>query len=164
MRLTFDLDPLSVPEGWDYAVNAVAAIVCALLATWVWRVKPAANSRWQRFQRRFLLIFLSFWTVGSLYGEYRIITQADRQEIAALIDGKHYAVASGPITRLVLQEKFWKSDPVPTFTVGGATFEYGIYSKNSKLKNQSEGGPLAENRPVTIWHHDGRILRLYVEE
>ncbi|MEZ6119062.1 MAG: hypothetical protein R3C28_21175 [Pirellulaceae bacterium] len=117
--------------------------------------------RYQRFLRLYMLGFVLLLAVSFVFAEARAIAHSEQKAIAHWIDGKDYEVATGPIEQLVLKDKFWKSDAVPTFVVGTTSFEYGIYSKNTMLRNCLERGPLQEDRLVEIWHHDGLILRVY---
>ena len=163
MLLVFDLHSLSAPTAWEHIINITAAIACTVAGVLVLRKEPNGNSAWQRCQRRFLVVFLFVMATAAAFGEARAILHSDQKNIARWIDEINYEVASGPIVRLDLKEKFLKSDPFPTFVVGTSSFEYGVYSKNHMLRNQIDGGPLLENREVLVWHHDGQILRLYVK-
>jgi hypothetical protein len=166
VQLVYDLYALSEPGVWDHIVTIVYALVLAALIRFVWRRPPGPNMvwlRWARFHRRFLLLFLVIFAAGMVYGEFRLIMRVDQRALAKQLADGDYAIVEGPIERLVLEQKFRKSDPVSTFVVGSTTFEYGSYSVNPELRNHLEAGPLRENRRVMIWHRDGPILRLYAE-
>jgi hypothetical protein len=164
--MAYDLYALSEPGAWDHIVTIVYALVLAALLRFVWRRPPDPNMvwlRWARFQWRFLLLFLFVFAAGTVYGEVRLIARVDQRALAKQLADGDYAIVEGPIERLVLEQKFRKSDSVSTFVVGSTTFEYGSYSDNPELRNHLEGGPLRESRRVAIWHRDGQILRLYVD-
>ena len=165
MLLNYDLYSLMEPGVWDHAVAIGYALVLAALIRFVWRRPPSPNMiwlRWARLQWRMTLLVLCVFVAGAVYGEVRLIARLDQRALAKQIDDGDYTIVEGPIERLVLEQKFRKSDPVSTFVVGSTTFEYGSYSDNPELRNHLEAGPLRENRRVTIWHRDGQILRLYV--
>lgn len=166
MLLNYDLYSLMEPGVWDHAVAIVYALVLAALIRFVWRRPPSQNMiwlRWARLQWRMTLLVLCVFVAGAVYGEVRLIARLDQRALAKQIDDGDYTIVEGPIERLVLEQKFRKSDPVSTFVVGSTTFEYGSYSVNPELRNHLEDGPLREHRRVVIWHRDGRILRLYVD-
>jgi len=114
--------------------------------------------------QRIGIAFCIFLAVGGIIGEILLLTGHEQQKYSQWLESEDYRIESGLIKNLVLKQKLWKSDPVPTFEVNTARFEYGVFSRNDRLLNYLEGGPLRENRQVSVWHHEGKIVRLYAAD
>jgi hypothetical protein len=167
VELAFDLSALSEPKPSEHTINVAITVVCGVSAWLVWRTVQRTKASYGRIGyllRLYIPVFLLLLGVTTMIGECRLIAGAEQRLYASWIDHKEYQIESGQIRNLALKDKFWKTDPLPTFVVGSTVFEYGVFSKNHRLLNHLDGGPLREGRHVTIWHHDGLVLRMYVTD
>ena len=167
MELAFDLYTLSEPTPSAHAIDLVSAAVSIIVAWIAWRTvqrKKSIYRRFGNFVRIYIPVFLLLIAVSFLVAEGRLIAHTEQKTIAGWIDRRQYQVESGKIRNLEMKQRFWKSDPIPTFVVGSTRFEYGVYSKNSLLANYVHGGPLQDGRHVSLWHHDGLVLRMYATD
>ncbi len=167
VELAFDLYTLSEPTPWEHVINLASAVVSIIVAWIAWRTIQRNKSAYRQFGyfvRIYIPVFLLLVAVSFIVAEGRLLARTEQRTIAGWIDRHQYQIESGMIRNLEMKQKFWKSDPIPTFVVGGTRFEYGVYSKNNLLANHLQGGPLHDGRHVSIWHHGGLVLRMYATE
>ena len=165
-RVIYDLVELTP----DTATIDVVMTVGGLVVLWVLggvtiRLTYRARQEWRTRTARvvfvwstvFISVFLVSYTGGTVW---HLTRQPAREKYQAWLKGKDCRTSRGKVEQLIVNEKVWGSDPVPTFCVAQETFEYGTYSPNPRLEIKARGGVLKEGMPVEMMHRGGLILRI----